>query len=126
STCLDICSPRFADALPLTCAVEKPFRAALSRDRPERLWVVIYDHDSDKSPCRINSSRKATRSGSFMASTTTVVLPTAVLPATSAPTHRKCRSHLCRRGLKSLVSFLVFGSIPARFGPLWRLHRRQA
>src|SRR5262249_45392733 len=71
---------------------------------------AVWCYSRGKRPWLSSSSRSSSRSGSFIARTATVALPTAVLPTTTGPSHRKCVAHLCRRGLKSFVSFFVFGS----------------
>src|SRR5581483_6415375 len=69
-----------------------------------------------------------TRTVSFMANRAAVTRPFFVRPTMNGPSHRKCQSHLCQRGWKRRTSLVrdVRRSIPAKFGPLWRLQRRQA
>jgi hypothetical protein len=50
-----------------------------------------------------------------------VTQPTAVLAPSAAPLHAKCSFQKSKRGWKSRMSSPVVGSVPAMFGPLWRL-----
>ncbi len=61
-----------------------------------------------------------------MPSTAIVARPIEVRPIRIGPSQRKCRFHLCRRGLKSHARLRVLGSIPARFEPLWWLSAKHA
>jgi hypothetical protein len=70
--------------------------------------------------------RTRMRAGEFMSRTRTVVRPMAVTPTTCTPSHRKCSSHVCRRGSKSGVIWSDSGSIPVRLLPLCKLHSAQA
>jgi hypothetical protein len=73
----------------------------------------------------MSSSRSWTRNGSLIWRSSTVTRPIAVRPVRYGPSQRKCRDHLCRRGLNSGVSFRVTSSRLLISEPLNALHRKQ-
>jgi hypothetical protein len=75
-------------------------------------------HAGGNRPSAISSSRSSTRNGSFILSNSTVMRPIGVKPIRRGPAQRKCRAHLCRRGLNSGVSFRVTLSMLPMSEPL--------
>jgi hypothetical protein len=77
-------------ALFVWCSRHPPARKLSTRSDPLGLWIVTRGHCLvGNSPSSINDRRTVTASGWFMARTTIVVRPTAVLPTRHGPSYRK-------------------------------------